>query len=162
MSEPSVAQHRVGPADRVPVASFDNYAEAERAVDYLSDRKFQVDRVAIVGHDVKYVEQIIGRLNYGRAALSGAVTGGLIGALFGWIFGLLDWIRPLVVSLQLAAYGLIYGAVFGALLGIALYALQRGRRDFAAVRGMQPSRYDVVVDTAVAEDAARLLRERTA
>ena len=146
----------------MPVASFSSYSAAESAVDYLSDRKFPVDRVAIVGHDVKYVEQVIGRMNYGRAALSGALTGGLIGALFGWLFGLLDWIRPLLVSLQLAAYGLIYGAVLGALLGLALYALQRGRRDFTAVRGLQPTRYDVVVDAAVAEDAFRLLRERTA
>lgn len=81
---------------------------------------------------------------------------------FGWLFGVLDWVRPLIVSLQLAAYGLIYGVVLGALLGLVLYALRRGRRDFAAVRGLRPTRYDVVVDAAVAEDATRLLRERTA
>jgi len=42
-----------------------------------------------------------------------------------------------------------------------VYAPQRGRRDFAAVRGPQPTRYDVT-DAAVAEDAAHLLREREA
>jgi hypothetical protein len=156
MSESSVLRQ----LDRVQVASFSNYSEAESAVDYLSDRKFPVDRVAIVGHDVKYVEQVVGRMNYGRAALSGAINGGLLGAFFGWIFGLLDWIRPLVASLQLAAYGLVFGAVLGALLGLVLYALQRGRRDFAAIRGLQPTRYDVVADAEVADDAARLLRER--
>jgi hypothetical protein len=156
MSESSVLRQ----LDRVQVASLRTYSEAESAVDYLSDRKFPVDRVAIVGHDVKYVEQVVGRMNYGRAALSGAINGGLLGAFFGWIFGLLDWIRPLVASLQLAAYGLVFGAVLGALLGLVLYALQRGRRDFAAIRGLQPTRYDVVADAEVADDAARLLRER--
>lgn len=158
----STAQPRLEGADRVPVASFSSYSAAESAVDYLSDRKFAVDRVAIVGHDVKFVEQVIGRMNYGRAALSGATTGGLVGLFFGWLFGLLDWIRPLIVSLQLAVYGLVLGAVFGAVLGLVLYALQRGRRDFAAVRGLQPTRYELVADAAVAEDAARLLRERAA
>ena len=47
------------------IATFDNYADAERAVDYLSDQRFEVNRVAIVGRDLEYVEQVLGRLNYG-------------------------------------------------------------------------------------------------
>jgi len=50
------------PARQV-IATFDNYADAERAVDYLSDRGFGVNRVAIVGRDLEYVEQVLGRLN---------------------------------------------------------------------------------------------------
>ncbi|MER5466207.1 hypothetical protein ABT010_37295 [Streptomyces sp. NPDC002668] len=56
-------------------------------------------------------------------------------------------------SLLLARYGLIFGAVVGALLGLLMYAMQRGRRDFASVSAMQPSRYEIV---AVAEVAAGL------
>jgi len=149
-------------ADRVPVGSYQTYPEAESAVDYLSDRKFPVHRVAIVGHDVKMVEQVIGRLNYGKAALNGATSGGVVGLLFGWLFGWLDWVRPLLASLQLAAFGLIYGAILGAAIGLVLYALQRGRRDFSAVRAMVPSSYDVIADVEVAEDAIRMLRERSA
>src|SRR4029079_16937080 len=59
------------PARQV-IATFDNYADAERAVDYLSDRGFGVNRVAIVGRDLEYVEQVLGRLNYGGAAPRGA------------------------------------------------------------------------------------------
>jgi len=149
-------------ADRVPVGSYPTYGEAESAVDYLSDRKFPVQRVAIVGHDVKMVEQVIGRLNYGRAALNGAASGALPGALIGWLFGLFSWIRPLLASLQLAAFGLIFGAIVGAIMGVVLYALQRGRRDFTAVRALVPSSYDVVADIEVAEDAIRLLQDRAA
>ena len=43
---------------RRTVASYDDYAEAERAVDYLSDHGFPVERVAIVGHGLRYVEQV--------------------------------------------------------------------------------------------------------
>lgn len=112
---------------RRPVATYTTYQEAERAVDHLSDQGFPVERVAVIGQDVRLVEQVVGRMNYGRAALHGAASGALPGALIGWLFGLL------------------------------LYALQGGRRDFASVRSMEPGRYDVVVDEAVADEAVRLL-----
>ncbi|MFD4415425.1 hypothetical protein [Streptomyces sp. NPDC058466] len=51
----------------------------------------------------------------------------------------------------MAFYGLIFGAVVGAPFGLLLYALQGGRRNFASVRWVQPSRYDVVVGEAVAD-----------
>ncbi|GAB3887743.1 membrane protein [Kibdelosporangium lantanae] len=160
MARQTVANPLLASAGRRVVATADSYSEAERAVDYLSDRHFPVERAAIVGHDVKMVEQVVGRLNYGRAALHGAGSGAVVGALIGWLFGLFDWIQPLVASLTLAAYGLIFGAVAGAVLGLVFHALQGGRRDFAAVRAMVPSRYDVVVDEEVADEAIRLLIQR--
>lgn len=142
---------------RRSIAVFDDYADAERAVDLLSDLGFPVQRVAIIGHDLKLVEQVTGRLTYGGAALKGAAAGALPGALIGWIFGLFSLINPLVTSLLLAAYGLIFGAALGAVLGLIMHAAQHGRRDFDAVRLMVPSRYEVVVDPQVADEAARLL-----
>ncbi|MFJ6605125.1 general stress protein [Streptomyces lydicus] len=143
--------------DRRTIASYPTYAEAERAVDYLSDQEFPVERIAIIGHDLQLVEQVVGRVGFGRAALSGAASGALPGALIGWLFGLLNWLNPVLSSLLLALYGLIFGALIGALLGLLLYGLQRGRRDFASVSAMQPSRYEVVVDAEVADQAAKLL-----
>ncbi len=136
---------------------FDNYADAERAVDRLSDLRFPVERVAIIGHDLRMVEQVTGRLNYGGAALKGAASGALPGVLIGWIFGLFNLISPLVASIVLAFYGLVIGAVIGAVLGLVMHALQRGRRDFDAVTMMVPSRFEVVVDDEVVDEAARLL-----
>jgi hypothetical protein len=144
---------------RRPIAVFDNYADAERAVDHLSDQRFPVERVAIIGDDLQMVEQVTGRLNYGGAALKGAASGALPGALIGWLFGLFDLINPLVASIVLAFYGLIFGAVIGAVLGLVMHALQRGRRDFDAVTMMVPRRFEVVADEEVAEEAARLLAE---
>ncbi|MFL6140900.1 MAG: general stress protein [Labedaea sp.] len=149
-----------GVPERRAVASYLSYGEAERAVDFLSDHDFPVARVAIIGHEVRLVEQVIGRLNWGRSALHGAGSGALVGGLTGWVFGLFDWVRPLVASLTLAAYGLIIGALLGAVFAVVVYAFQGGRRDFASVQALQPSRYDIVVDGEVADKAARLLARR--
>ncbi|MGC0397643.1 putative membrane protein [Streptomyces sp. SAI-126] len=144
---------------RRTIASYTTYQEAERAVDHLSDQGFPVERVAIIGQDVRLVEQVTGRMGLGGAALQGAASGALPGALIGWIFGLLNWLDPVVSGLLLALYGLVFGALVGALFGLLVHAAQRGRRDFASVSFMQPSRYDVVADDAVADEAVRLLAE---
>ena len=147
------------PARRV-IASYERYADAEAAVDYLADRGFPVERMAIVGQDVKLVEQVTGRLTYATAAANGAAAGALPGALIGWVFGLLDWVDPLTSGLLLAFYGLVFGAVLGALLNMLMFALQRGRRNFATVTVMQPSRYDILADAEVADRAIRELETR--
>jgi len=121
------------------IATFDNYADAERLVDYLSDQRFEVNRVAIVGRELEYLEQVLGRLNYGGAALRGAGSGALVGALIGWIFGLFNWIEPLISALVLAGYGLVFGAIVGALFGLLVHALQRGQHDSTPSAGCGPS-----------------------
>jgi hypothetical protein len=147
-------------AQRRVIGSFDNYSDAERVVDYLSDHRFPVEHVAIVGTDVQYVEQVTGRMTYGGAALRGAGSGAVTGFLFGWIFGLFDWIHPVLGALTLALYGLVFGAIAGALVGLLIHALQGGRRDFAAVSGMLPTRFEVLVDAEVADEALRVLSRR--
>ena len=75
-------------ANKTTVATYDNYADAERAVDHLSDQGFPVEKVAIVGTGLKTVEQVAGRLTTGRAALLGAGHGAMRGQVFGllWVF----------------------------------------------------------------------------
>src|SRR3979490_1781838 len=113
----TVATSAVRPNEpaRQVIAIFDNYAVAELTVDYLSDQRLEVNRVAIVGRELEDVEQVLGRLNYGGAALRGAGSGALVGALIGWIFGLFNWIEPLMSVMVLAGFGLIFGAIVGAL-----------------------------------------------
>src|SRR2546423_1543325 len=76
----------VGHGDRWVIGSYTDYADAERAVDYLADRGFPVERVAIIGHDLRLVEQVLGRFGYRQAILRGAGSGALVGVLIGWIF----------------------------------------------------------------------------
>jgi len=144
------------PARQV-IATFDNYADAERAVDYLSDQRFPVGKVAIVGRDLEFVEQVTGRMNWGWAALRGAGCGAMVGALIGWVFGAFSWIQPLIAMLVLALYGLLFGAVIGALMGSLLYAMQGGRRDFHSVSGLRTKYYDVVADVELADRAPQIL-----
>jgi hypothetical protein len=144
------------PARRV-VATFRSYADAERAVDRLADRGFPVERVAIVGRDLKLVEQVIGRMTYGRAALGGAASGAVIGFLIGWLFGVFNWLDPIVGSFWLALDGLWFGAVLGALIAVLLHALGGGRRDFASTGQLSADHFDVVVDDQVADEAQRLV-----
>lgn len=139
---------------RSTVATFTSYADAQRAVDYLSDQKFPVERTAIVAEGLKLVEQVTGRLNYGRAALGGALSGATTGALIGVLLSLFN---PLTPIFSLLLYGLVIGAIIGAIMSVITYAATGGRRDFASVSGMQADRYNVMVDTEVAGEAQRLL-----
>ena len=67
---------------RVNVDSYGFYAEAQWAVDHLSDEASPVKRVAIVAEDLRFVEQVTGRMGHGQAALQGAGLGATIGAFF--------------------------------------------------------------------------------
>jgi len=139
------------------VASYDGYAAAERAVDYLADQKFPVQRVSIVGRDLKLVEQVVGRVTLGRSLLNGALSGALAGLLIGWLFTVFNWTDPVVARGWLILDGLWFGAVVGALFGLISYLITRGPRDFASVSGLQADHYDVIVDAEVADEAERLL-----
>src|ERR671920_2118231 len=89
-------------APRRVVASYGTYAEAQRAVDHLSDERFPVERVSIVAEDLRFVEQVTGRRGYGQAALGGAASGAVVGAFFGFFLGLLNIFDPVASALILA------------------------------------------------------------
>ena len=136
---------------RVVVASYESYPEAQRAVDHLSDERFPVERVAIVAEDLRLVEQVTGRMGYGRAALQGAGLGAMIGFVLGLFFGLF--------SFYVAILWLIYGAIVGAIMGLVGHSLSGGQRDFSSIEGIQAGRYNVMTDEEVADEASQLLAE---
>lgn len=138
--------------DRRVVSSFPDYASAQKAVDTLSDRGFDVSRVSIVGSDLRMVENVLGRMTTARAALAGAVSGLWFGLLLGLIFGIATpyFLIPLV-------WGLVLGAVFGAIFGALGHAAYRGTRDFSSARTIVAQRYDVMVDANSVAEAHRTL-----
>jgi len=142
---------------RTTVATYDNYRDAERAVDFLSDREFPVERAAIVGSRLKTVEQIAGRLTTGRAALAGATQGAVTGLFFAVLIGFFFTIEEGFFGILL--YGLVAGALFGATFGAVGQAMQRGRRDFASIQSMQAATYELQVDHEVSAKAKQLLVE---
>ena len=139
---------------RRTVATYSSYRDAERAVDHLSDQGFPVERVAIVGTGLRYVEQVAGRVTTGRAALTGALQGALLGLLFALLFGLF-FTGPGFFGLLV--YAIVLGALFGALFGALGHAATGGRRDFASTSSTQADRYEVQVDEAHAAQAEELL-----
>jgi hypothetical protein len=149
----------LGSDDKRVIGTYTDYADAERAVDYLADRGFPVERVAIIGQDLRLVEQVLGRVGYRQATLRDAASGALVGVLIGWIFGLFNWVDPVLAGLWLALDGLVFGAIVGALFGALSHWALQGRRDFASVRLMLPSRYEVVAASDVADQAITLLEQ---
>jgi hypothetical protein len=150
---------KVETADRTArrrIATTDSYAEAEAVVDRLADDGFPVEHVSIVGRDLEYVEQVIGNVNAGKAALSGVASGLLVGLLFGLLFG--AWSAHDGTSLlAILAYWAGFGALVGAVIALVGHALSGGRRNFASITAMQAQRFDVLVDEAFADEAVRRL-----
>jgi hypothetical protein len=138
----------------VAVATYPDYASAQRAVDYLSDNKFPVERTAIVGTDLRLVESVLGRLTTGRAALAGAGSGAWFGLFIGLLVGLFttgaEW-------LGLVLGGVLIGAFWGAVFGFFAHRATRGMRDFASLRGLAAASYDVLVADEHAARAKELL-----
>lgn len=141
---------------RPVLASFDNYPDAQEAVDRLSDNGFPVQNVAIVGVDLKLVESVLGRMSWGRAALGGMATGAWFGLLIGLFVSL--FASAQASSTQLIFLGLLYGAAFGIVFGLISYALTRGRRDFVSRQAIVAGRYDVLCEVGVLAKAQQILR----
>lgn len=137
------------------VATYDTYAEAQRAVDFLSDEQFPVQNVSIVGSDLKMVEKVIGRLTSGRAAAAGAASGAWFGLFVGVLLSIFADSGTNGFALIVAA--LLYGAAFGAIFGFVGHALSGGKRDFTSRSKIVSSHYEIVVVWAEADKAREVL-----
>ena len=138
------------------VASYQTYAQARAAVDFLSDSGFDVSSITIVGTDLHMVERVTGRLTIARASLSGASSGALWGALMGMFMS---------AGQNAGGTGLWVGGgiVIGALVGMALSALMfivRGRnRDLVSSQQVVALRYAILASADI--DRAFTLLQRT-
>jgi hypothetical protein len=140
-------------APTVAIDSYPDYASAQRAVDYLSDNKFPVEKVSIVGTDLRLVENVLGRMTIGRAALAGAASGAWFGLFIGLLFGIFSdsaWLGVLITCI-------LIGAVWGAIFGAIAHAMTGGRRDFSSRSSLTASQYAVTAEADVAEQARQLL-----
>jgi hypothetical protein len=142
-----------GTGNTVTVATYPDYQQAQRAVDYLSDDNFPVERVAIIGTGLRTVENVLGRLTVGKAALAGAASGAWFGLFVGVLLGLFsvsDWWK---VILSTVLIGVFWFALFGAIA----QAMTNGRRDFTSRSSLQATEYGISVDAAYADQATQLL-----
>jgi hypothetical protein len=137
----------------VTIATYEDYASAQNAVDHLSDNGYPVEQVSIVGTDVRLVESVLGRMTTARAAGTGAVTG----AWFGLFIGLLLTIFTASAWWAVFLFAIVIGALWGAIFGGVAHAMTGGRRDFTSVSSLVASRYAVTVPADLAERARELL-----
>lgn len=135
----------------LPVGTYDTYAQAQRAVDYLSDHEFPVENLTIVGTNLRQVERVTGRLTRNKVITAGAVGGAWWGLFVGLLIGLFSasgtaWIASILV-------GVAIGALFGLLMGMAGYRATGGQRDFTSMTGLVAESYQVLCVAKFAEQA---------
>ena len=135
------------------LAVYDDYASAQKTVDFLSDQEFPVQHLMIVGTDLKRVERITGRLTTGRVALGGLLSGLWLGLFVGLIFSF--FVDEDVVAM--IGSTVLLGAVFGVVWALLGYALTRGKRDFSSITQVVATKYEVLVEHKVAAQARELL-----
>jgi len=136
------------------IGVFATYSEAQRAVDSLSDSGFPVQNCLIVGTDLRQLERVTGRLTWGRVLTGGALSGLWLGLFVGLLFSLfVTTTGPIPPVVSTVAFGAVFGAVWAA-LG---YAATRGTRDYTSVSRIVPSRFEVLAEHKVAQQARELL-----
>lgn len=135
---------------------FDQYADAQRAVDHLSDHDFPVQNCMIVGTDLRQVERVTGRLTTARVALGGLLSGIWLGLFVGLIFALFSTSRDALMTVLACV---LFGGAFGLVWALIGYALTRGRRDFTSVSQVVATRYEVLTEHKFAEQARDLLAQ---
>ena len=139
------------------VGLFSSYEEAQKAVDYLADEKFEVQNLAIVGTDLKSVERVLGRRTWSTVIFSGVQSGvstGLLVALVLLIF------VPVESFLALLLSSLAIGIVLGIGFAAAGYAMSGGKRDFTSVTQTVATKYEILCEHKVAAQAREKLQNR--
>jgi hypothetical protein len=136
------------------LAVYDDYAAAQKAVDYLSDHEFPVENCMIVGTDLKRVERITGRLTTGKVALGGALSGLWLGLFVGLVFSLFTTSGNTLAMIISTA---LFGVVFGLIWSLVGYAVTRGQRDFSSVTAVVATKYEVLVEHTHLAKAQELL-----
>ncbi len=137
------------------LAVYDDYAAAQRAVDFLSDKEFPVENCMIVGTDLKRVERIWRRLPTGKVALSGLLTGAWFGLFIGLLLSLFSDGGESTLAIILST--VLIGALFMMIFALVGYALTRGQRDFSSVTAVVATKYEVLVEHKSAAQARELL-----
>ena len=125
---------------------YDAYADAQRAVDHLSDHEFPVENCMIVGTDLKQVERVTGRLTTGRVAVGGMLSGLWLGLFIGLVFA--------VFGTGETPGGPLHRAVRGAVradLGAGRVRRHPAPPDFTSVSQVVATKYEVLVEHKLAQ-----------
>lgn len=135
------------------LGTYDTYPEAQKVVDRLAKADFAVDKVSIVGNDLKTVESVTRKLSWNRAALEGALSGAWFGLFLGLLF---SFLTP-TFNIGLFAAAVLIGAAFGLFFRLMSYAVSRRTRDFESTSQVLASNYQIILDPELTARAQELL-----
>lgn len=136
------------------VGVYDTYDQAQKAVDFLADSHFPVQNLCIVGTELRSVERVLGRRTWGTVLGQGLQNGlstGIMVSLLLWV------LQPGVNVLELFALGLSMGLIIGLAFAVLGYALARGRRDFNSVSQTVATKYELLAEHKVAQQAREIV-----
>jgi hypothetical protein len=134
---------------------YEDYAQAQRTVDYLADQDFPIQNLAIVGTELKTIERVTGRLTRAKVAAAGALSGLWIGLFVGIAFAIFSSQNGLGFLITTPLLGALF-MLFWSQLGYAA-ATAGGARDFASVSQVVATKYEVLVEHTVAERAREII-----
>lgn len=136
------------------VGIYDTYPDAQKVVDFLSDAKFPVQNLAIVGTELRSVERVTGRRTWATVfgvGLQNGVTTGLLVSMLMW------FLQPGENFMLLLGYGLSMGLVVGVVISVIAHLMSRGRRDFTSVSQTVATKYEILAEHKVAAQARDLV-----
>lgn len=139
------------------LATYPEYRDARDAVDTLSDAGFDVSRVEIVWNGLRRVERVTGRRTVPRAALEGAGAGAWFGLFIGLLLAIFIDTDDAAEYIGVVLAYLVMGALVGAIWFGVMHWSTRGKRDFSSVPVLVADSYDVVAESPVHAEAARIL-----
>ncbi|MGI9605738.1 MAG: general stress protein [Acidimicrobiales bacterium] len=139
----------------VQLATYDEYKEAQQAVDHLSDEGFPVGTLTIVWSGLRQIEHVTGRRTVFSAASEGALSGMWFGLLIGLVFSAFaaEGESEIGIIITYAVVGALGVAAWRAIGHFGL----RGTRDFSSTRKIDAEEYQVWVAPDRLTEAAGIL-----
>ena len=136
------------------VAIYDEYSDAAHAVDYLGDRQFPVENLAIVGTDLKSVEKVTGNMTWGKVLGAGFAQG----AMWAGMFAVFMWfLQPGISLLTALLIGIVGFGGVGMLLAALQYRMRGGERDYTSTTAIIATHYEVLAEAEYVDRARHLL-----
>jgi hypothetical protein len=136
------------------VGVFNTYEEAQKVVDFLAEQRFPVENLCIVGTELKSMERVLGRRNWGTVLMNGVqsgITTGLMVTVLMWVF--MPGSNILTLLLTAMAIGIGIGMVMSALS----YWMSQGKRDFNSVSRTVATKYEILCEHRVVTQARDLI-----
>lgn len=136
------------------VAIYDDYDDAARAVDYLADHGFPVQNLAIVGTDLKSIENVTGQLTWGKVLLSGFVQAVSWAAMFALVMYMVNPGSNFFAIFLVAMLG--FGLV-GMAMAAVQYRMRGSERYYTSTGGIIATHYEILAEGQYANQAREFL-----